>query len=49
LSLTLREEHKLRILENRMLRIFRPKRDKTTESWRKLHEESFINSTLHQI
>jgi len=27
-SLTLREERKLRLFENRVLRIFRPKRDK---------------------
>jgi hypothetical protein len=31
LSLTLREEHRLRVFENRMLRrIFRPKRDEVT-------------------
>jgi hypothetical protein len=29
-SLTLREEHKLRVLENRVLRIFGPKRDEVT-------------------
>jgi hypothetical protein len=40
LSLTLREEHRLRVFENRMLRrIFRPKRDKVTGGWRKLHNE----------
>jgi hypothetical protein len=27
-SLTLREEHRLRVFENRVLRIFGPKRDK---------------------
>jgi hypothetical protein len=38
LSLTLREEHGLRVIENRMLRrISRPKRDEVTEGWRKLH------------
>jgi hypothetical protein len=40
LSLTLREEHRLRVFENRMLRrIFRPKRDEVTGGWRKLHNE----------
>jgi hypothetical protein len=39
-SLTLREEHKLRVFENRVLRrIFRPKRDGVTGGWRKLHNE----------
>jgi hypothetical protein len=37
-SLTLREEHKLRVFENRVLRtIFGPRRDETTGGWRKLH------------
>jgi hypothetical protein len=37
---TLREEHRLRVFENRMLgRIFRPKRDEVTGGWRKLHNE----------
>jgi hypothetical protein len=36
----LREECRLRVFENRMLkRIFGPKRDKVTEEWRKLHNE----------
>jgi hypothetical protein len=39
-SLTLREEHKLRVFENRVLRrIFGPKRDEVTGDWRKLHNE----------
>jgi hypothetical protein len=34
LSLTLREEHRLRVFENRVLRgIFIPKRDEVTEGW----------------
>jgi hypothetical protein len=38
-SLTLREDHTLRVFENRVLRrIFGPKRDEVTE-WRKLHNE----------
>jgi hypothetical protein len=39
-SLTLREEHRLRVFENRGLRrIFGPKRDEVTGEWRKLHNE----------
>jgi hypothetical protein len=41
-SLTLREEHRLRMFENRVLRgIFGPKRDEVTGEWRKLHNEEF--------
>jgi hypothetical protein len=40
LSLTLREEHRLRVFENRVLRrIFGPKRDEVTGGWRKVHNE----------
>jgi hypothetical protein len=40
LSLTLREEHRLRVFENMVLRrIFVPKRDEDTGGWRKLHNE----------
>jgi hypothetical protein len=39
-SLTLREEQRLRVFENRALRrIFRPKRDEATGEWRRLHNE----------
>jgi len=39
-SLTLREERRLRVFENRVLRrIFGPKRDEVTGYWRKLHNE----------
>jgi hypothetical protein len=39
-SLTLREEHKLRVFENRVLRReFGPKRDELTGEWRKLYNE----------
>ena len=39
-SLTLREERRLRVFENRMLRrIFGPKRDEVTGEWRKLYNE----------
>jgi hypothetical protein len=43
-SLTLREEHRLRVFENRVLRrIFGPKREEDG-SWRKLH-----NDKLHSL
>jgi hypothetical protein len=39
-SLALREEHRLRVFENRVLRrVFGPKRDEVTGKWRKLHKE----------
>jgi hypothetical protein len=39
-SLTLKEELRLRVFKNRVLRsIFGPKRDEVTEEWRKLHNE----------
>jgi hypothetical protein len=44
LSLTLREKHRLRVFENRVLRrIFGPKRDEVTGGWRKLHNEELHN------
>jgi hypothetical protein len=43
-SLTLREEHSLRVFENRVLRkLFGPKRDEVIEGWRKLHNEKLHN------
>jgi hypothetical protein len=43
-SFTLREEHELRVFENRVLRrIFEPKREEDG-SWRKLH-----NNQLHSL
>jgi len=39
-SLTLREERRLRVFENKVLRrIFEPKRDEVTGEWRKLRNE----------
>jgi len=35
----LREEHRLRVFENRLLRIFRSKREEVTGDWSKLHNE----------
>jgi hypothetical protein len=43
--MTLREEHRLRVFENRVLRrIFGPKRHEMTGGWRKLH-----NEVLHSL
>jgi hypothetical protein len=43
-SLKLREEHRLRVSENRVLRkIFGPKRDEMTGGWRKLYNEELHN------
>jgi hypothetical protein len=44
LSLTLKEEHRLRLFENRVLRIFGPRRGEVTGGWRKLHNEE-----LHKL
>jgi hypothetical protein len=42
--LILKEEHRLRVFENRVLRrIFGSKRDEVTEGWRKLHYEELHN------
>jgi hypothetical protein len=42
--LTLREEHRLRVFENRVLkRIFGLKRDEVTGGWRKLNNEELHN------
>jgi hypothetical protein len=39
-SLTLREEHRPRVFQNRVLRrIFGPKRDEVMGGWRKYNEE----------
>ena len=45
-SLTLREERRLRVFENRVLRrIFGPKRDEGTREWRR----NLMIRTFHQI
>jgi hypothetical protein len=42
--LTLREKHRLRVFENRVLkRIFGPKRDEVIGGWRNLHNEELHN------
>jgi hypothetical protein len=43
-SVTLKEGHRLRVFENRMLkRIFGSKRDEVAGGWRRLHNEEFHN------
>jgi hypothetical protein len=50
-SLTLREEHRLRVLQNRILkRIFVPKRDEVMGEWRKLQKiRSYVILTIKKI
>jgi hypothetical protein len=49
LSLALREEHRLRVFENRILRrIFGPKRDEVTGEWRKLHSDELHTMCSYQ-
>ena len=49
-SLTLREEHRLRVFENRVLRrVFGSKRDEVTGEWRKLHNEELNDLYLPNI
>jgi hypothetical protein len=43
-SLTLKEKNRLRVFQNRVLRIFGPKRDEVTGQGRKLH-----NGELHNL
>jgi hypothetical protein len=43
-SLALREEHRLRVFENKDLRrIFGPKGFEVTGGWKKLHNEDFLD------
>jgi hypothetical protein len=44
LSVTLREEYRLSMVENRVLRrIFGPKREEVTGEWRRLHNEELYD------
>jgi hypothetical protein len=46
----LRKERRLRVFENRVLRIiFGPKRDEVTGEWRKLHHEELMTCIAHPI
>jgi hypothetical protein len=48
-ALILKEEHRLRVFGNRVLRrIFVPKRDEVTGEWRKLHNEE-LHIFLHSF
>jgi hypothetical protein len=49
LGLQHKEEHRLKVFENRVLRrIFGPKRDEVIGGWRKLHNEN-ITCTVPQV
>jgi hypothetical protein len=49
-SLTLREEHRLRMFENRVLRrMFGPKKDEVTGEWRQCVTMSFVFCILCQV
>jgi hypothetical protein len=49
-SVTPREDYRLRVFENRVLRrIFVPKREKVTGMWKILHNEELHNVILHHL
>jgi len=51
-SFTLREEHRLGVFENKLLRkIFGPKEEKVTQGWGRFHDEELCdsNSIQHNI
>jgi hypothetical protein len=41
--LTLKKEYRLRVFENRVLRVFGPKRDEMTAEWRKLYNKELCD------
>jgi hypothetical protein len=41
--LTLWEEHRLKVFENRVLRTFGPSKDELIKGWKKLHNEELHN------
>jgi hypothetical protein len=48
--LTLREEFRLKMFENRVLnKIFGPKKDEVTGRWKRLHKKEFMLCILEQI
>jgi hypothetical protein len=49
-SLTLREERRLRVFENRVLRrVFGPKSDEVSKEWKKLHNEDLNDYSGDQV
>jgi hypothetical protein len=49
-SVTLREEHRLRVFENRILRkIFGPKRNEVARKWRRVNKKDHMICTPRQI
>jgi hypothetical protein len=49
LSLTLREDNRLRVFENKILRrISGPKRDEVLGGWRKLHSDELQFGSYHK-
>jgi len=42
-SLTLRDEHRLGLFEEMVMRIFGPKREKMVRGWRRLHSEELLS------
>jgi len=48
--LTLRDERKLRVYENMVLRrIFGPRRDEVTGEWRRLHNEEYFSPNIVRV
>ena len=49
-SLTLREECRLRVFENRVLRrVYGPKKNEVKGEWRRLHNEELYHLSPHQL
>jgi hypothetical protein len=47
-TFTQREEHRLKVFENRVLRrLFEPKREEMAGGWRRLHNEEYVTCTLY--
>jgi hypothetical protein len=47
---TLKEEHRIRMFENSMLRkMFGPKREEVTGEWRTLHNEGIVCTTRLEL
>jgi hypothetical protein len=47
---TLKEEHRIRMFENGMLRkMFGPKREEVTGGWRTLHNEGIVYTTHREL